>query len=130
MSGSISSSSHKLKNICDLIMNMDSRVRFAGVLDNDGMLVEGGMRKNILSLLQSEEDDLFYVRTVLHLKELRDFTGKLGDINYVLIKMDKISFVSLRLKNDDGNDKFLLVSMEPDAEASFIIPSIKNALVE
>lgn len=111
-------------------MNMDSRVRFAGVLDNEGMLVEGGMRKNVPSLLQSEEDDLFYLRTVSQLKELKDFTNKLGDVNYVFIKMDKISFVSLRLKNKNGNDKFLLASMEADAEPSFIIPSIKNFLVE
>lgn len=130
MSGSIGGASSKLKNICSMIMNMDSRVRFVGVLDNEGMLIEGGMRKNIPSLLQSDEDDLFYLRTVSQLKELKDFTGRLGDVNYVFIKMDKISFVSLRLRNKDGNDKFLLVSMEPDADASFIIPSIKNSVVE
>jgi hypothetical protein len=41
MSDSTSGASPKLKSICNLIMNMDSRVRFAGVLDNEGMLVEG-----------------------------------------------------------------------------------------
>jgi hypothetical protein len=38
------SSSMKLKNLCNTVMNMDSRVRFVGVLDNmNTRLIEGGM---------------------------------------------------------------------------------------
>ncbi len=106
---------------------MDSRIRFAGVLDGNGKLVEGGMRKNVIPLLSEGKDDLFYLRTVSRIKELKDLQGSLGDLAYIFIKMEKIAFVSTSLQE---SDKTLLVSMEPDADPSFVIPIIKNALVE
>ena len=128
------SSSTKLKNLCNTIMNMDSRVRFVGVLDNKNTrLIEGGMRKSILPLLPAHKNDLFYLRIVSHLEELKDFKKTLGDTSYVFIKMDKISFVIMSLNEEEEEDKnnmTLLISMEPDVDPSFIIPSIRNFIID
>jgi hypothetical protein len=128
------SSSTKLKNLCNTIMNMDSRVRFVGVLDNKNTrLIEGGMRKSILPLLPAHKNDLFYLRIVSHLEELKDFKKTLGDTSYVFIKMDKISFVIMSLNEEEEEEKnnmTLLISMEPDVDPSFIIPSIKNFIID
>jgi hypothetical protein len=128
------SSSTKLKNLCNMIMNMDSRVRFVGVLDNKNTrLIEGGMRKSILPLLPAHKNDLFYLRMVSHLEELKDFKNTLGDTSYVFIKMDKISFVIMSLNEEEEEEKnnmTLLISMEPDVDPSFIIPSIKNFIID
>ena len=128
------SSSTKLKNLCNTIMNMDSRVRFVGVLDNKNTrLIEGGMRKSILPLLPAHKNDLFYLRIVSHLEELKDFKNTLGDTSYVFIKMDKISFVIMSLNEEEEKEKnnmTLLISMEPDVDPSFIIPSIKNFIID
>ncbi len=128
------SSSTKLKNLCNMIMNMDSRVRFVGVLDNKNTrLIEGGMRKSILPLLPAHKNDLFYLRIVSHLEELKDFKNTLGDTSYVFIKMDKISFVIMSLNEEEEEEKnnmTLLISMEPDVDSSFIIPSIKNFIID
>jgi hypothetical protein len=128
------SSSMKLKNLCNTIMNMDSRVRFVGVLDNKNTrLIEGGMRKSILPLLPAHKNDLFYLRIVSHLEELKDFKNTLGDTSYVFIKMDKISFVIMSLNEEEEEEKnnmTLLISMEPDVDPSFIIPSIRNFIID
>ena len=128
------SSSTKLKNLCNTVMNMDSRVRFVGVLDNKNTrLIEGGMRKSILPLLPAHKNDLFYLRIVSHLEELKDFKNTLGDTSYVFIKMDKISFVIMSLNEEEEEDKnnmTLLISMEPDVDPSFIIPSIRNFIID
>ena len=128
------SSSTKLKNLCNTIMNMDSRVRFVGVLDNKNTrLIEGGMRKSILPLLPAHKNDLFYLRIVSHLEELKDFKNTLGETSYVFIKMDKISFVIMSLNEEEEEEKnnmTLLISMEPDVDPSFIIPSIKNFIID
>ena len=127
-------SSMKLKNLCNTIMNMDSRVRFVGVLDNKNTrVIEGGMRKSILPLLPAHKNDLFYLRIVSHLEELKDFKNTLGDTSYVFIKMDKISFVIMSLNEEEEEDKnnmTLLISMEPDVDPSFIIPSIRNFIID
>jgi hypothetical protein len=115
-----------LKDICNTIMNMDPRVRFVGVLAKDAKLIEGGMRKEVSPLLPADKDDLFYLRIISHLKELKDLASTLGDLGYVFIKMAKISFVYLSLKDS----RTLLVSMEPDVDPSFIIPTIRNYMVE
>jgi hypothetical protein len=48
--------------------------------------------------------------------------------------MDKVSFVIMRLRQEEGegggNGLMLLVSMEPDMNPSFIVPSIRNVLLE
>ena len=127
-------SSMKLKNLCNTIMNMDSRVRFVGVLDNKNTrLIEGGMRKSILPLLPAHKNDLFYLRIVSHLEELKDFKNTLGDTSYVFITMDKISFVIMSLNEEEEEEKnnmTLLISMEPGVDPSFIIPSIKNFIID
>jgi hypothetical protein len=46
--------------------------------------------------------------------------------------MDKVSYVIMRLRpaEEGGNGLMLLVSMEPDMNPSFIVPSIRNVLLE
>ncbi|MBV9179565.1 MAG: hypothetical protein JO297_21255 [Nitrososphaeraceae archaeon] len=121
-----------LRRIYDTIMNMDKRIRFVGVLDDNGKLIEGGMRKNVPSLLDAEKNDLFFLRILYDLKELEDFKNSLGEIKYIYIQMDKVSFVIMSLKNEERDDDslMLLVSMEPEMNPSFIAPSIRNSLVE
>jgi hypothetical protein len=121
-----------LRKIYDTIMNMDKRIRFVGVLDKNARLVEGGMRENIPSLLDPDKNDLFYLRVLSHLKELKDFENVLGAVKYVHVQMDKVSFVIMRLRSEEegGNGLMLLVSMEPDMNPSFIVPSIRNVLLE
>ena len=122
-----------LRSIFDTIMNMDQRIRFVGVLDKNATIIEGGMRKNVSSLLHADKDDLFYLRALSHLKELEDFKNALGGVKYIYIQMDKVSFVIMNLKNgeeEEENSLTLLVSMEPDMNPSFIVPSIRNVLIE
>jgi hypothetical protein len=121
-----------LRKIYDTIMNMDKRIRFVGVLDKNARLVEGGMKENIPSLLDPDKNDLFYLRVLSHLKELKDFENVLGAVKYIHVQMDKVSFVIMRLRPDEegGNGLMLLVSMEPDMNPSFIVPSIRNVLLE
>jgi hypothetical protein len=121
-----------LRKIYDTIMNMDKRIRFVGVLDKNARLVEGGMRENIPSLLDPDKNDLFYLRVLSHLKELKDFENVLGAVKYIHIQMDKVSFVIMTLRSEEegGNGLMLLVSMEPDMNPSFIVPSIRNVLLE
>jgi hypothetical protein len=121
-----------LRKIYDTIMNMDKRIRFVGVLDKNARLIEGGMRENIPSLLDPDKNDLFYLRVLSHLKELKDFENVLGEVKYIHVQIDKVSFVIMRrrLEEEGGNGLMLLVSMEPDMNPSFIVPSIKNVLLE
>jgi hypothetical protein len=116
-------------------MNMDQRIRFVGVLDKNATIIEGGMRKNVSSLLDEDKDDLFYLRVLSNLKELEDFRNALGGVKYIYIQMDKVSFVIMSLKKQEEEEEeddslMLLVSMEPDMNPSFIVPSIRNVLIE
>lgn len=120
-----------LRRICDTIMNMDPRVRFVGVLDKNAKLIEGGMRKNISALLAADKNDIFYLHALSHLRELKDFKNTLGGVKYIFIQMDKISFVIMSLNTEEEEHNItLLVSMEADVNPSFIVPSIRNIILE
>jgi hypothetical protein len=68
---------------------MDKRISFVGVLDKNATIIEGGMRKNISSLLDADKDDLFYLRALALLKELNDFKNALGSVKYIYIQWTK-----------------------------------------
>jgi hypothetical protein len=117
-------------------MNTDPRIRFVGILDKNGKIIEGGMRKNVPSLLHADKNDLFFLRIFSHLKELENFKYSVGGVKYIYIQMDKVSFVIMSLKKEeqtqekDESSLMLLVSMEPDVNPSFIVPSMSNSLLD
>ena len=111
-------------DVCSLVTNADRRVRFAGVLDKNGKLVEGRMRKNTPSLLPKGKDDLLFLRTASQLKELQAFRSSLGEVSHIFIRMEKVSLVVISLKGG----RTLLVSIEPDADPSFVVPILKGAI--
>jgi hypothetical protein len=58
---------------------------------------------------------------------MKDLQGALGGWAYIFIRMEKIAFVST---SPQKSGKTLPVITEPDADPSFVIPIIKNTIIE
>lgn len=82
------------KDICNEIFAVDKNIRFVGIVNKEGEVIEGGFRKGIEPLLdQSEEQDM-YVQSLSNISFFQSFSEKFGPVDYLLIRQKKITMMT------------------------------------
>ena len=97
--------------ICNLIMNLDPKIRFAGVINDRGRLVSGGMRENVTPLESEKDDEMMFMELALRVKMRKEFDKQLGKVKFALALREHVLAISTLL-----NDDILYVVAEPDAD--------------
>ena len=95
------------ENICTLVQKIDSKVRFAGVINSKGRLVAGGMTPSKKRLGDRKRDEMLYMELALRVKMRREFDDDLGKVKFSMSFREKLIVMSFPIKND-----VLMVSME------------------
>lgn len=108
------------EKLCDKIMNLNSLIRFAAILNQKGEKVAGGTRENISSMLSPEEVQM----SMYYASRRWDARGKLshriGDAKYSMTAYDKVNQITIPV--DKKN--LLLLSTEPSAKPLEIIDKV------
>lgn len=99
-----------LENICKEIMNLDSKMRSARIINNRGHLVAGGMKEGLVALEESKQDEMMFMELALRVRMRHDFDKELGKVHFSMSYRDKVIIMSFPLDNDD----VLLASGELD----------------
>ena len=95
------------ENICTLVQKIDSKIRFAGVINSKGRLVAGGMVQNKTQLGDRKRDEMLYMELALRVKMRSEFDDDLGKVKFSMSFREKLIVMSFPIKND-----VLMVSME------------------
>mgnify|MGYP001058538828 CR=1 FL=1 len=95
------------ENLCTLVQKIDSKVRFAGVINSKGRLVAGGMTPSKKRLGDRKRDEMLYMELALRVKMRREFDDDLGKVKFSMSFREKLIVMSFPIKND-----VLMVSME------------------
>lgn len=95
--------------ICDQIMKMDPKIRFVGIINNKGRLVEGGMKEGVPTLSSLKEDEMIFMELLLRIKMRQEFDAQLGKVKFALALREKILEMSFQIDNH-----VLFVVSEPD----------------
>jgi hypothetical protein len=101
--------------LCSVALATDKKVRFAGVMDNEGKLITGKYRNDIRSpMFQSssapdEKSNLFYA-SYRSIMQARSFEPHLGQLKYQLSEFQNVRLVTVPLTV--RQDKFLCVSLD------------------
>jgi hypothetical protein len=85
----------------------EKEIRFAAIVDSDGMIVAGGFKKGIIPL---EKDKLRleeFMEFAYEISHRKSFDDSLGPINYIAARRDKIVLISFPL-----TDLTLLISAD------------------
>ncbi len=101
-----------LEEVCQKIINLDSRVRSARIINNRGHLEAGGMRDGLASLENQKQDEMLFMELALRVRMRHEFDKEFGEVNFSLSYRDKVIIMSFPLENDD----VLLVSSEKEIE--------------
>ena len=92
-------------------MNIDPKIRFAGVINDRGRLVAGGMRENVEPLESEKDDEMIFMELALRVKMRKEFDKQLGPVNFALASRQRALAMSFLLGED-----ILYVVAEPDAD--------------
>jgi len=107
------------ENLCTLSQKIDSKVRFAGVINSKGRLIAGGMAPSIKRLGDRKRDEMLYMELALRVKMRREFDDDLGEVKFSMSFREKLIVMSFPMKDD-----VLMVSMERKTQFEQIAFSI------
>ena len=97
--------------ICNSILSIDPKIRFAGVINERGRLVAGGMKDNVETLESEKDDEMIFMELALRVKMRKEFDKQLGSVNFALASRERALAISVII-----NDDILYVVSEPDAD--------------
>jgi hypothetical protein len=123
----MSNHNNKLQKLCDAIFALNPNIRFAGVVNNMGTLVAGGMRQSVKSMEDKGDSSKLYLESALRSEMRKDFDKEFGKTIYSFSEREKIKVASFPLHNDN----LLRVSIEKQEQFhEKIIESILKLISE
>jgi len=100
-------------DMCKKILELEPRIRFAGLINSNGRLIAGGMKPGFQSLEDARDDEMMYMELVLRAKMRREFDKVLGPVKFAMSYRDKLIIMSFPV-----NENILLISVEKEVEFS------------
>jgi hypothetical protein len=84
-------------NLCDIIIKLDRNIRFVGIVNNKGEVIEGGFQEGVEPLLEETEEQEMYVNSLSNMTLLQNFSDRLGRVKYSLTEHQKIALMTFPL---------------------------------
>jgi len=107
----LSSKIYDYTKICESVLSIDPKIRFAGVINERGRLVAGGMRENVEPLESEKDDEMIFMELALRVKMRKEFDKQLGPVNFAMASRQRALAISVLL-----NDDILYIVSEPDSD--------------
>ena len=107
--------------LCKSILDLDSKVRFAGICDESGEIKHGGQKEGVENILSNEETRKSNLQALEGWGFRKSLSPKTGKGKYAMAEYEKIKRITIPL--DD--DHLLLITTEVTADHAQII---SNAL--
>ena len=111
-------------SLCKHILNVDPKVRFAGIWDDSGEIKYGGQREGIKNLLSAEETKKSNLQALARWGLRNALAAKTGKGRYAMAEYEKIKRITVPLENDH----LLLVTTEVEADHRSIINNVLKFL--
>jgi len=109
---------------CQKILE-EEEMRFAGIINEDGKLVSGGFKKEIIPLEDDEARLKSFMEFISKVSIRKEYDKTLGPINYLAARRDKAVLVSFPFPVS----KFvLLISANPSVDIEKLATKVMNIL--
>jgi len=106
----------ELLKITEQIIGLNPKMRFVGIIDLHGNIVEGIMKKGKSSLESQKESEHFCKQIAKRRKMRKEFDNGLGKVRYIHVERDSVTQLVVYTKQNT-----IFVTVEPEL-------SIKNKL--
>ncbi|MFZ0696871.1 MAG: DUF6659 family protein [Nitrososphaeraceae archaeon] len=109
------------RKLCQEILNLDPKIRFAGVCDDTGETKYGGQREGVKNLLTPEETKKSNLQALARWSLRNALSTKVGKGRYAMAAYEKVKRITIPL---DDNSHLLLVTTEVNADHDRIIDKV------
>jgi len=103
--------------LCKNALEIDPQLRFTGVLDAEGELLNATYKESVEKLLTSDEIRMSFHYTLQRRENVSNLSHKIGDEQSSITKYDKVTLISIPLNKKE----LFLLSTEPNADYFEII---------
>lgn len=111
------------EKLCKSIYALHDDIRYAGVIDETGSLVAGGMKKGIDSIVDETSEELYLSQTALRRSMRERFDPSMGKARFSYIEREKISILTIYI-----NKHLLLVTLEPNIDSHTAVDIAEDIL--
>ena len=111
------------QKIIDTIFELNEGIRYAGLIDETGSLIAGGMRHGIDSIVDQPSEELYLTHTALRKSMRERFDDTMGKARFVYVEREKLSLLTFYL-----DKKMLLITLEPNLESQNTIDLAEDIL--
>jgi hypothetical protein len=107
--------------LCREILDLDPKIRFAGICDNTGETKFGGQREGVENLLSSEETKRSNLQVLVRGALRNTLSSKVGKGRYAMAEYEKVKRITIPFED---NSHLLLITTEVNADHSRIIQQV------
>ncbi|MDN5845653.1 MAG: hypothetical protein L0H53_05195 [Candidatus Nitrosocosmicus sp.] len=111
------------QKIIDTIFELNDGIRYAGLIDETGSLIVGGMRHGIDSIVDQPSEELYLTHTALRKSMRERFDDTMGKARFVYVEREKLSLLTFYL-----DKKMLLITLEPNLESQNVLDLAEDIL--
>ena len=98
-------------NICEEIFTIENSIRFVGLVNKEGEVIEGGFRKGIEPLLNQNEEQDMYLQSLSNISFFQSFSEKFGPVDYLIIRQKRITMMTFPFQ-----EKILCISSSSESD--------------
>lgn len=109
--------------LCERVFALNDDIRYAGVIDDSGSLVAGGMREGINSIVSETDEELYLTQTALRKSMRERFDTAMGRARFAYVEREKVSVLTFYL-----NDKILLLTLEPNVDSHTVMDIAEDTI--
>lgn len=106
------------------MLSLDSKIRFAGVINERGKIISGGLREGLKSLENQKDDEMLFTEVALRTRMRKEFDNQLGKVKFAMSFRDKVIIMSFPI----GEHDILYVSANTDLDHGKISMKILEIL--
>ncbi|MCS5528251.1 MAG: hypothetical protein NZ747_03140 [Nitrosopumilus sp.] len=117
-----------LLDITQQIVSLNSKMRFAAIIDSKGNIREGIMKKGQTSLNSQKEEEHFCKQVAQRRAMRKEFNRSLGKVNYIHVEREKVSQLVIYTKRN-----IVFFTVEPETPITTkikLIEKIKTITVD
>src|SRR5262245_26268250 len=111
-----------MEKISELVLSLDRRIHFAGVVTLKGEVVGGGFQEEAKPLLDQDKEQQLYLESLSAIGSLKEYSDSLGDLLYNITEYRKVILMTFPLKDS----KILCISLIPGTD----ITNIKSQVIK
>ena len=111
------------RGLCEQLITLDRNIRFVGIVDGRGEVIEGGFQQGVQPLLNGTDEQQMYIQSLSNMTALQQYDDRLGRVRYSITEHEKVTLLTFPL-----NDGILCISTSSKTDPVKIRDKVMKAI--